>query len=280
MNLNKFSLNGKVFPIKKANISVLNIEYQYGFGVYETVRVNDSIPFFLPQHMNRLMGSAKIVGVAHPFSEKELIRYTEKLIKKLKEKTYNLKFILIGGDQKEASLIYIFPSCPLFPNKKMLKNGASVVITNFERIFPQAKTLNMLQSYIAYKKAKQNNCYDALGIDRTGFIREGTRTNFFAIKGNIIYKAPKETILDGVTQRVVLSVASKNGFEIREGNIRKEDLKNFDGFFLTSTGVKVIPISKIDDIIFSVPESTNKLVTLVNDFFNNCKGIFENENLN
>jgi branched-chain amino acid aminotransferase len=277
MNLTKFSLNGKVLPIKKANISALNIEYQYGFGVYETVRVNNGILFFLPQHMNRLMGSAKIVGIEHPFSGKELIEYTEKLIKKLKENTCNLKFILIGGNTKENCLIYIFPSSPLFPDRKLLKNGTSVITTNFERIFPQAKTLNMLQSYIAYKKAKQNNCHDALGIDRTGFIREGTRTNFFAIKGNIIYKAPKETILDGVTQRVVLSVASNNGYEIQEGNIRKEDLKDFDGFFLTSTSIKVMPISKIDDMVFPVPESINKLRVLVNTFFDNCKGIFKDE---
>src|SRR3989338_10089321 len=79
MNLNKFSLNGRVLANDKANISILNIEYQYGFGVYETVRVNDSIPFFLSHHINRLMNSSKIIGIEHPFSEKEIKEHTEKL---------------------------------------------------------------------------------------------------------------------------------------------------------------------------------------------------------
>lgn len=278
MTLNKFSLNGKVLPISKANISVLNIEYQYGFGVYETVRVNDNVPFFLDQHTNRLIESAKIVGIEHNFSEQDFKKHTEDLIKKLKAGTYNLKFLFIGSNKKEDCLFYIFPSSPLFPDKNLLKNGVSVISINFERVFPTAKTLNMLQSYLAYKKAKQNGCYDALGVDRVGYIREGTRTNFFAVKGNTVFKAPRETVLDGVTQRVVLSVASKNGYEVMEINIKKENLKDFDGFFLTSTGVKVMPISKIDDVVFNIPESIKKLIILVNNFFDNCNGRFTDEN--
>lgn len=275
MKLNKFLLNGKVLPIRKATISVLNIEYQYGFGVYETVRVNDNVPFFLENHTTRLIASAKTVGIEHKFSEKNFKEYTEKLIKKLNAGTYNLKFLLIGGDKIENCFFYIFPSSPYFPDRNLAKNGISVITDSFERVFPTAKTLNMLQSYLSYKKAKQNGCWDALGVDKEGFIREGTRTNFFAIKDNVIYKAPKEKILDGITQQVVMSVAAKNGYQIQEQNISKEDLKNFDGFFLTSTGVKVMPISKIDDIVLPIPESIKNLMLLVNDFFAKCNGIFE-----
>jgi len=278
MKLNKFSVNGKILPIKKATISVLNIEYQYGFGVYETIRVNNNTPFFLKQHIDRLINSAKIVGIEHNFSEQNFKEYTEKLVKKLNAGTYNFKLLLVGGAKKEDCLFYIFPSSPFFPDRDLIKNGVSAITSNFERVFPTAKTLNMLQSYLAYKKAKQNSCYDSLMVDRNEHIREGTRANFFAVKDNVIYKAPKETILDGVTQRVVLSIASKNGYQIQEKDIKKEDLKNFDGFFLTATSIKVMPISQIDGTIYSIPESIRKLMALVNNFFDNCKGIFEDEN--
>jgi branched-chain amino acid aminotransferase len=275
INWDKFSLNGKIFPIKKADISILNIEYQYGFGVYETMRVNNNTPFFLAQHIDRLLRSARIIRLGHAFSEKQLTEYVKELIKKLKKNTYNLKLLLIGGNTKEDSLIYLIPSNPLFPEKKLFKNGASLITADLERVFPEAKTLNMLPSYLVYKKAQKNNCYDALCLDGNGFIREGTRANFFAIKKNVIYKAPKGTILDGVTQRIVLSIAAKNGYEIEERNIKKENLKDFDGFFLTSTSAKIMPISKIDELSFPVPESLNKLRTLVDIFFDNCQGVFK-----
>lgn len=275
MRLDKFLLNGKVLPIEDATVSVLNIEYQYGYGVYETVRVNNNVPFFLDHHIKRLVGSAKTIGLDYNFSEQDFKDWATELVKQLNAGTYNLKFLLIGGDKNENALFYIFASSPLFPDKSLLKKGVSVITTGFERVFPTAKTLNMLQSYLAYKKAKESGCWDAIGIDRDGVLREGTRTNFFAIKGNVIYKAPKEKILDGITQQVVLSVAAKNGFQIQEHDIKKTDLNSFDGFFLTSTGLKVVPISKIDDVVFTIPESVRKLMSTVNDFFDKCYGVFE-----
>jgi len=36
--LEYFSLNGEIKLIKKAHISIKNIEYSYGYGVYETLK--------------------------------------------------------------------------------------------------------------------------------------------------------------------------------------------------------------------------------------------------
>ena len=67
MDFKYFSQNGKILPIEQAVIPLNNIEYSYGFGVYENVRVSNGIIYFLEDHTNRLLESAKVIGLTHPF---------------------------------------------------------------------------------------------------------------------------------------------------------------------------------------------------------------------
>ncbi|MDP3988271.1 MAG: aminotransferase class IV [Candidatus Levybacteria bacterium] len=270
MKYDVFSLNGKILPIEKATISALNIEYSYGFGVYETIRVNNQIPYFVEQHIERLLNSAQIIELEHKFSKDELKEFVQLLINRLPDQTYNLKILLIGGKE---SLIYILPLSPLFPEDKLYRKGAEAITYNYERQFPQAKTLNMLGSYLAYKKAKENNCYEALMVDKERTITEGTRSNFFTIKDLTIFTVPKEKVLDGITKRIVLFVALKNGFNIVEEDIIVSELNKYDGAFITSTSFGVMPISRINDFPLPIPSSIYKLKKLYDDFLKQTKGV-------
>ena len=185
----------------------------------------------------------------------------------------NLKILLIGARDPKDTLLNIIPLAPRFPIRKWYKQGIVTVTDNFERPFPQGKTLSMIKSYLAYKKAQSNNAYDTLAIDRDGFIREGSRTNFFAIKGRTIFKAPDTKVLDGVTQRIVLKVAKDNNFKIEEADIQKQDLKNYDGAFLTSTSSKILPIKKIDEFEFTeISEQIKELIKLFDAYLKDCQG--------
>ena len=57
MNEQYFSRNGQLLPISSALISVENISYQYGFGVYETIKIRNKTLYFLQQHVERWKGS-------------------------------------------------------------------------------------------------------------------------------------------------------------------------------------------------------------------------------
>ncbi|MBI4079626.1 aminotransferase class IV family protein, partial [Candidatus Kaiserbacteria bacterium] len=243
MDFKYFSKNGKILPIGEAVVSLSNVEYQYGFGVYENIRVNDGIPYFLKEHAERLIESARIIGIEHSVDEASVRKSVTDLVKKNGVGTYNLKVLLIGG--KEPAL-YILALSPLFPDKKLYKDGADFITCEYERPFPHAKTLNMLQSYLAYKSAKEQGCYDALLINNKGCITEGTRTNFFCVRDRTLISAPEEEILLGVTRKAVLSVALKNGFTLQEQEVRFSDVIESDAAFITSTSSKIIPVHAID----------------------------------
>lgn len=273
-----FSKNGQILPIEGANIPLGNVEYSYGFGVYETMKVRNGVIYFVDQHVNRLFKSSEIIELVHPYTKEQIKGYIDELINKLRFETdnseisCNIKMLLIGGREP---LLFIIPLAPLFPDRKLYSHGAKTITVEYERLLPNAKTLNMLPSYMAYKKAKENDCYDAICIDSEGFITEGTRTNFFAIKGSILFSPPEPKILAGVTRKTVLFVARKHGFEIQEKDIPLSEIDQYDGAFLTSTSTKIVPIQKIDDFVFpQIPEKLKELMSAYDTFLKDSNGIF------
>ncbi len=272
MEFKYFSQNGKILPIEQAVVPYSNIEYEYGFGVYETIRISNGLIFFLKDHIERLIESAKIIGLSHQFEISFIENSIFDLVKHNESDTYNLKILLIGASKKEKASLNILCLSPLFLDKKLYRDGAEMITYNFERAFPHAKTLNMLQSYIAYKKAKESGAYDALLIDKNGFVTEGTRTNFFCIKDKIIYTPFEKDILLGVMRKVTLKVALKNNYQIVEKNISLGEIKSYDGAFVTSTSSKIIPIKSINGVILNFPEPLKELMKLLNEFLANCGG--------
>lgn len=268
-----FSKNGKIYPIDKSFIPLSNIEYQYGFGVYETIRVSNKTINFIKNHSARLINSAKIINLEHPFTATQVENFIKKLVESITISSFNIKILLIGSPQKENVQLFVIPLNPLFPDKKLYKKGCSLITTHHERIFPNAKTLNMLQSYMAYKKATESNCYDALLINNTENITEGTRTNFFIVKNNKIYTAKEKDVLVGVTRKAVMHTAQKNNIDITETDIKQSGLQSCDGAFLTSTSSKIIPITQIDSIKFEIPKLTKKLMVFFNEFLKESKGV-------
>ncbi len=241
-------------------MSLSNIEYAYGFGVYETIRVVKGKPLFIAQHLERLEASAKAIGLTHGFTQTQWNTWTRELIAQTKADALNLKMLLIGAREASGAQLLIIPLAPLFPDKRLFVRGATVISIEHERFMPQAKTLNMLPSYISYSKAKAAGCYDAVYINRSGCITEGTRTNFFAIRGRTLISPSKSEILEGVTLLNVISVAEKNGYDISYEDIPLSRIKDFDGAFLTSTSSKIMPLSKIDETEMKIPDALHELI--------------------
>ena len=255
------SHNGKIIPIEEAQISVQNIEFSYGFGVYETIRIADGTPLFLDDHCKRLMHSASVIGRKHPFDANQITEWIKELTQDIKEERYNVKMLLIGSPEPERVQLFILPLMPRFPDKRLYKKGADVITVEYERPFPTAKTLSMLPSYIAYHKAAGKGCYEALSVHKDGNIAEGTRSNFLAIKNGAILTPPKEKMLSGITWEHLLEIAKEEGVDVHEQDIPLASIHELDGAILTSSSGKVMPIRKIDETeLPEIPEVTRTLM--------------------
>lgn len=273
MKLNFFSHNWEIKNINEANISLSNIAYQYGFGVYETIKIRKDIIFFLENHIDRLIEWAEEIWVRHTFSEKDIKKYILNLKDSIDEKSFNIKILLIWWKDPEINII---PLAPLFIDRKFYKAWVKVISKNYERWLPNVKSLNMLPSYMIFTEWKKLWCYDVLLKDQKNNIIEGTRTNFFAIKWNKIYTPPLEKILNWVTRQTIIYVAQNNNFEIIEKNISYDKISEYEWAFLTSTSSKIIPIKNIDNFEFqNISSKIKELIKLYNDFLDNCNWKFD-----
>jgi branched-chain amino acid aminotransferase len=268
--LDYFSLNGDILPATEAVIPLNNIEYAYGFGVYDSLRLSKGRLLFADEHIGRLLESAAIIDLPHPFTPEQIEKHIKELVEKTGAETCNVKTMLVGGRDKASAGLYIICLNPLFPNRSLYKDGAKVITAEYERPFPHAKTLNMLPSYLAYRRAARFGAYDALSINQGGEITEGTRTNFFAVKGRTIFSPPEDVILPGVTRSKVLDIARQNNFEIKHQPIRLEDIADYDGAFITSTSSKIVPLRSINDFVWSeIDPAIRQLMSAFDNFLDN-----------
>lgn len=257
-------LNGQFIKAKDAKISLDNIEFSYGFGVYENIRLRNGKAYFLREHIERLFKSAEVIGLKHDFVNNQIVEWLNDLIAKNKVESANVKMLLIGGVEPQ---LYIMLLAPQYPDKKIYRDGVSVTSYNYERFLPEAKTLNMLPSYMAFKQAQKAGDYDALFVDNIGNVVEGTRSNFFVIKNKTLYTPPVEKVLDGVTRRTVIACAKENGYRVAEKDIKLKNILKYDGAFLTNTSAKIVPIRTIDSKSFAlVDEEIKKLIKLYNEW--------------
>lgn len=262
-----FVHNQIVLPDAEATIPLNDIAYAYGYGVYESVRVTKSRAVFLQDHLDRLQESAKIIGLEHGFETGEITDSINKLIEKNEVDSCNIKILLVGGQTAQDANLYIQCLNPHFPDRKFYKQGASTITVSYKRDFPHAKSLNMLPSYLAYRDARQAGAYDALLVNPSGEIVEGTRTNFFAMSQRRIYSPPESEILLGVTRDKVLKLARENGFKIQTKDLKLSEIQSYEQVFLTSTSAKIMPIRSIDDKTWTTPnQELKELMDLFDKF--------------
>lgn len=260
-----FSFNGILTPVERGVVPLDDIDYAYGYGIYETLKVRHGLVYFPDLHEDRLRHSAKIIGFAIPGEIGIVGRWVAMLADANRITDCNIKILAVGRAEGTCD-VYIICLNPLFPDRVLYKSGAALITYQGERHFPQAKSLSMLVSTIAYRAAVSKGAYDALLVRRDGAVTEGTRTNFFAVRGPEIVTAPFDTVLEGVTKLTLMRLLKGKGIPVNERMIEKIELDSYDGFFLTSTSSKVIPVTMIDDIKKPVLPLIRRVMELYDEF--------------
>lgn len=246
--------------------------FQTGASVYEVIRIIDGIPLFYQEHFERFVESAKIKGNELWLTSDELKKRIYRLIEINEMKIGNIKlvFTLSTGyaTQKEK---YFLAYCikHRYPTPSEYKNGVLTASLMAERPVPNAK--------IAFKelREKTNDMMDKLGVyevilaNKKGYITEGSRSNVFFVKDDVIHTPPVETVLPGITRSKVLQICSELGIHVVENPIKLKYLSYFDSAFLTGTSPMVLPIRRTDSHEF---DSVNGIISSI---FNTYKLIVD-----
>lgn len=246
----------------------MNKGYFFDFAVYSSVKVIQGKIFFPKYHIDRLFESAAIIDLSHKFTKKEVLEWLNLVVKKNQLDDTLLRIILIGDPDNENAKLYILPLGLTYYPREFYKRGAKVITYRGERRIPKSKSKDLFLNFLALREAKKEKAVEALLIDNDGNVREGTRSNFFAIKDNNLITPPKEKVLEGITKKIVLQICKKD-FAIKEQDIPLSDIKKYDEFFITSTSMNILPISQINNIKFQSDfEKTRLIQKLFKEYYN------------
>jgi branched-chain amino acid aminotransferase len=249
-----FYLNGKFLDEKEAKISVYDLGLLRGYAVFDFLRTYNQKPFYLDDHLKRLLNSAKLIGLKHNYNLKFLRKTTlQTLNKNIKKGTeYNIRIILTGGESKD----FISPSKPnlivmITPLKKLdeklYQKGGKLITKISERILPQAKTIIYTEAVKFIQEAKKKGAVEVLLLDKNKKILECTTSNFFAVINGKLITPSTEKILSGITRKIVINLAKKLKIPVIEKDIHFNEIKKFDEAFITASNKEILPIIQIDN---------------------------------
>ena len=102
-----------------------------------------------------------------------------------------------------------------------------------------------------------------------GYVAEGSIESIFMVKDNVLKTPPLGNILSSVTRMSMLEAASAIGIKTLEEQISPEELMGADEIFVCRTGVKVLPVRKIEERVMAVAPGpvTSELSQLMSDIY-------------
>lgn len=246
-------INGKIVDDSEAKISIADLGFSRGYGVFDVLRTYQKKPFHLFDSWQRLHFSARMLNLPFLMEFEKMQTIVDTLLQQFEEDEATIKLIVTGNQTKErlvpdreAYFIASVFSAITFDQKYYL-NGATATTTSYDRPFPQSKNLFYTPAILALQSTSQRNALEAIYLNSRREVLEGATSNFFCIKDGTLITSNDEHVLHGITRQVVLKLGADH-FPIEMRPISYCELSEVDEVFLTSCNKQVLPIVQIDDI--------------------------------
>jgi len=243
-------INDSFVNEKEASLGIGDLAIQRGFGLFDFFRTSQYVPLFLDDYLDRFFNSATQLRIQPPYTRDELKKVIFKLIDKNRISTSGIKMILTGGYSSDGF-------APGIPNliitqhpvevasEKHFEKGLKILLHEYLRDLPAAKSTNYLMAIFLREKLLENNADDVLYYNKD-HILEFPRSNVFIVTKDKAVVTPAENVLSGITRKKVLEIAGKN-YRAEERGISVDELYNAAEVFLTSTTKRLLPVFKIGD---------------------------------
>ncbi len=239
--------------------------------IYEVFRIDQGQPVFLNDHLNRLFNS--IINTNHSFSisEPEIKKSLLSLVQQSKALNGNIKIEVCFLRNKSIEQYYRAFFIPTsYPDETMYKEGVFCNFLEKERDNPSIKMANPILRNLSDSIIKKENIYETFLVNKDGKITEGSRSNLFFIKSGEVFTAPSQMVLEGIMRQKVIQVIKESNIKLNLEAVSITNLQQYEACFITGTSPRVLPVKKVADITFKVPEKlTTKVSLLINELINN-----------
>lgn len=232
-------------------ISPLDRGFQFGDGVFETIKAVNSVPFRLPQHYERMISTAKFLDIIEVLSLEKVANIISELIKRNDLINAQIRLTISSGKEGSSSPTFLVSAKPFKPYpEKLYQDGAIIINSKYRKceLTPAAriKTTSYEENLILRREAKSLDCLESVVCNHDNFICEGSFSNVFAIiDGKVVTPDDDLPILPGVTRQTVIEICKENAIEVMEDRFFLEDFLSAEEVFLSSTLMDIMPVIKV-----------------------------------
>ena len=248
-------LNGRFMPIEEACVPVLDRGFIFGDGVYEVIPVYSRRPFRLPEHLERLQRSLDGIRLSNPLSEEEWVRLIGKLVEINEEADQSLYLQVTRGAARRdlafppgAAPTVLMMSNPLVTSTpELVESGVAAVSAAGNRwLRCNIKAISLLPNVLLGQLAVDAGAAETLLL-RDGFLTEGTASNIFVVRDDVLLAPPKDNlVLPGITYDVILELAASASFKTEVRRISEHEVRTAQELWLTSSTKEVLAITHLD----------------------------------
>jgi branched-chain amino acid aminotransferase len=260
-------MNGTLVPWQDATVHVAAHALHYGTGIFEGIRAyqtrTGSAVYRLPEHVRRLYDSCRVYRMEPRWSVEQ---FGQAVLETIRANGYAACYIRpliyrgvesLGLDPRpcpvEASIV-VWEWKAMF-GAEGLEHGIEVGVSSWNRLAPNTlpamakATGNYANSALIKMQAALDGYGDAIALDESGLVSEGSGQNLFLVRDRVVYTPGiNSSILQGITRDSVITIARDLGYQVTEAAIPREMLYLADEAFFCGTAVEVTPIRSIDHI--------------------------------
>lgn len=256
--------DGQIVPQEKAVVSVLTHAMHYGTSVFEGIRAYatdlGAAVFRLPEHSQRLLDSAKIIGMKPSWTVEQINQAVIDTVKANERASCYIRPLIwygaesLGVSPARNQLHFMVATLPwgTYLGDEAVRKGAKLMTSSWRRssgdIMPtKAKAGgNYVNSVLANSEARENGFDEALLLDKEGFVAEGSGENIFFLKDDVLYAIAHSVNLRGITRDTVIRLAQDMGVRVEATMAVRDELYTADEMFMVGTAAEVTPIASLD----------------------------------
>lgn len=256
--------DGELVPWREAKTHLLTHTLHYGLGIFEGLRAYETTRgaaiFRLEEHTKRFFNSAKILNMPMPYDADTLNQAQKTVVKENALRSayirplayYGSEGMGIRADMLQTHIAISAWEWGAYLGEAGMQNGIKVRTSSYTRhhvnsTMCQAKACgNYINSILALQEAIASGAEEALLLDASGYVMEGSGENVFIVKDHAILTPDITSALDGITRQTIISLARELGYSVIEKRLTRDQIYLADEAFFTGTAAEVTPIQSLD----------------------------------
>lgn len=261
-------LNGEFLLESQAHISLFDVGFRVGDGVYDVARTFGGRPFKLRAHVDRLYRSMTYTRLKIDRGPDEFERVCQEVLERNRpllgpkedyalwmNVTRGISLVGRGMTVRRGPTVAVYCiTIDLKPFAKAFTEGIRLVTPSVRRtppesLDPKAKVSNKMNHVLADFEARSSDPQShALMLDMNGCVAESSSANFFFVKGGELYTPTTRNALAGVSRETVFELAAQLGIPVREGDYTVYDVLTGEEAFLTGTSPNILPVCSVNGV--------------------------------